>query len=146
MPTRLSFETGPVQLSLRHSAVIEHAPAITVQMHATGDAQIYTADAQALHDARWVMTITSACTPQPFTLSYAAAGERAQCSVAVNQSAQRFALLLEMFKGGAAFEILIDIEGLIALSDYSRKWDTHAVPVLAVSSVCFEFPLPQSEH
>lgn len=145
MTTTLSFETGPVQLSLRHCAGRDQAPAIAVQLHVTGGAQIYAGEAQPINEARWVMTITSAAAAEPYSLSYAAAGERALCTIVVSQSPERFAILLDLFKGGNASEITVDIEGLAESSDYSRKWDTRAAPTLVVSSVCFEFPLPQDE-
>lgn len=142
MATKLSFETGPIQLSLRQCGTVDQAPAITVQLHATGDAQIYTSEANPINEARWVMTITSSAAPALYSLTYAG-GERALCTILVSQSPERFAILLDMFKGGNASEIMIDVDGLIELSDYSRKWDTRAAPTLVISSVCFEFPLPQ---
>ena len=145
MSTTLSFETGPAQLALKQCAGVEQAPAITVQLHATGDARIYTADGQPLLDGRWVMTITSAQVQESATLSYGTQGDRPLCSIWVNKSPQRFAILLDMFKGGNASEITVGVEGMAEMADYSRKWDTRAFPVLGVSSVCFDFPLPQSE-
>ena len=146
MSTSLSFETGPAQLVLKQCAGVEQAPAITVQLHATGDARIYTADGQPLLDGRWVMTITSAQLQEGATLSYGKQGERPLCSIWVCKSPQRFAILLDMFKGGNASEIMVGVEGMDELGDYSRKWDTLAFPVQVVSSVCFDFPLPQSEE
>ncbi|MEJ7805576.1 MAG: hypothetical protein WKG03_06610 [Telluria sp.] len=145
MPTTLVFETGPVQLALRQCESLEQAPVITLQLHAATDPHIYTADGQALAEARWVMTITSGAEPELYSLGYALPGERALCTLLVSQSPDRFATLLDMFKGGNVSEISFDVEGLVALSDYSRQWDTRAAPTLAVSSVCFEFPLPQDE-
>ncbi len=144
MATKLSFETGPVQLALRQCGGVDQAPAITVQLHTVGDAQIYTSDAHPIIDARWTMTITSAAATALYSLTYGE-GERTQCAILVSQSPERFAILLDMFKGGNASEITIEVDGLIELSDYSRKWDTRAAPTLVVSSVCFEFPLPQGE-
>ena len=144
MGTRLSFETGPAQLSLRQCGTVDQAPAITVQLHAADDAQIYTADAHPINGARWTMTITSSAGPALYALTYGG-GERALCTILVSQSPERFAILLDMFKGGHASEITIEVDGLIELSDYSRKWDTRAAPTLVIDSVCFEFPLPQSE-
>jgi hypothetical protein len=145
MTTTLNFETGPVQLSLRQCAGAGLAPAITVQLHATGGAQIYVGQSQPINEARWVMTISAAAASQLHSLSYAAPDGRPLCTILVSQSPERFAILLDLFKGGNASEITVDIEGLVALSDYSRRWDVLASPVLPVSSVCFEFPLPQSD-
>jgi hypothetical protein len=52
------------------------------------------------------------------------------------QSAERFAALLDMFKGGHASEITVIVDGLADRADDSKDWNTAAYASLPVRALC----------
>ena len=83
--------------------------------------------------------------PSLGSVHYALAKGRPRCVIEVGQAPQRFAALLDMFKGGHASEITVTIDDLADKPDYSKDWNTALHATVPIRAICFEFPLPQSE-
>lgn len=83
--------------------------------------------------------------PLPGFITYALEAQHARCAIEVHQSPERYAALLDMFRGGHVSEITVLVDGLADKADYSKRWDTVALPSLPIISLCFEFPLPQGD-
>ncbi|NHZ82260.1 hypothetical protein F2P44_23705 [Massilia sp. CCM 8695] len=151
MAAELVFESRLSYHVLRQEGAVEIEPAISLQLELTGGPQIYASDTVIINNAAWSMTIrrrSPAMPPAPHppdAMSYTRATDKWRCVIDVHQSPERFASLLDMFKGGHASEITVVVDHLADMGDYSKKWDTAAHPSMPVKSICFEFPLPQSE-
>ncbi|MDQ1834412.1 hypothetical protein [Massilia scottii] len=151
MAAELVFESKLSYHVLRQEGAVEIEPLISLQLELTGGPRIYASDLLIINNAAWSMTIRrrSPATPPaahlPDSMNYTRAAQKSRCVIDVHQSPERFASLLDMFKGGHASEITVFVENLADSADYSKKWDTAAHASMPVKSICFEFPLPQSE-
>lgn len=147
MTVQLIFESRSSVQVLRQDGSVENEPVISLQLQLTGGPKIYSASATLLNNLAWSMTIVRRQGPgQPAgSLHYLGEGKPPRCAIEVHQSPERYAALLDMFRGGHVSEITVVVGGLAERPDYSRRWDTAATAVLALESVCFEFPLPQSD-
>lgn len=151
MPVELVFETKLIYQVLRQDGAVELEPAISLQLDLTQSPEIYASDHARINNAAWGMTIRR-CDPGAATsarqagrMHYMAGGGKLRCMIEVQQSAERYAILLDMFKGGRPSEITLVVDDLTDLADYSKEWNTSAGNSLPIASICFEFPLPQSE-
>ena len=81
----------------------------------------------------------------PGSLTYSGHAGKGECQLLIDQSPDRFAALVALFKGGHASEVTIVTEGLTRRDDYRSQWDVALQPRLDVLRVSVEFPLPQSE-
>ena len=151
MTAELVFESRSSVQVLRQDGAVESEPVISLQLELTAGPKIYADGAAIVNKAAWSMQIHRHsrvrldATHQPGWMGYASEGNQAHCAIEVHQSPERYAALLDMFRGGHVSEITVVVDGLSDKSDYSRSWDTVAVPNLVIKSVRFEFPLPQSE-
>ena len=151
MTAELVFETRSICQLLRQVGAVELEPVISLQLELTGGPKIYASDASVINKAVWSMTIHRRRRARqlvahiPGAIHYVVDDGKTRCTIDVDQSAERFAALLEMFKGGRASEITVTVDALADTLDYSKKWDTAAGPRLAIRAICFDFPLPQSE-
>ena len=151
MSNELFFESRLSYLVLRQEGAVEVAPVILLQLELLGGPKIYASDASVIYSAVWSMTIRrhSATPSLPAETSglvrYALADGKSTCMIDVHQSPERFSALMNMFKGGHASEITVLVDDWASMADYSKKWDTTEQATLTVKSICFEFPLPQSE-
>lgn len=145
----LVFESRLSYQVLRQDAGVESEPIISLQLELSDAPKIYVADDDSIDGAAWTMQIhrrrKGAASPAPGEISFAGALPQARCAIDVWQSAERYAALLDMFKGGHVSEITVSVDGLVERADYSKAWDTASGARLSIRSICFEFPLPQSE-
>lgn len=151
MTAELVFESRLSYHVLRQEGIVELDPVIALQLELTGAPKIYASDSFMINHAAWSMTIRRhnpenlPPTEPPGWVNYTAAAGKSLCVVDIHQSPDRFTALLDMFRGGHASEITIVVDGLADSADYSKKWDTAARASMPLRSICFEFPLPQSE-
>jgi hypothetical protein len=151
MTAELVFESRSSFQVLRQDGAVESEPVISLQLELTAGPNIYADGSVIVNKAAWSMQIHRHSrarldpTHQPGSMVYASEGNHGRCAIEVHQSPQRYAALLDMFRGGQVSEITVIVDGLTDKSDYSRSWDTAAVPSLVIRSVRFEFPLPQNE-
>ncbi|NHZ98530.1 hypothetical protein [Massilia sp. CCM 8734] len=151
MTAELVFESRLSYHVLRQEGIVELDPVIALQLELTGGPNMYASDSFMINHAAWSMTIRRhnpahlPSTEPPGWVKYTAVGDKSLCVIDIHQSPERFASLLDMFKGGHASEITVVVDGLADTADYSKKWDTAAHASMPVRSICFEFPLPQSE-
>ncbi|HEX8611070.1 MAG TPA: hypothetical protein VF800_07245 [Telluria sp.] len=151
MSAELVFESRLSYHVLRQEGSVELDPVITLQLGLTGAPTIYASDSFMINHAAWSMTIRrhnlekSPPTEPPGWVNYTAATGKSLCVIDIHQSPERFTTLLDLFKGGHASEITIIVDELADTADYSKKWDTTVRARMPVRSICFEFPLPQSE-
>jgi hypothetical protein len=142
----LIFETREAVLTLEQAGDQDDIPVISLQLSLSNRPAVYISGGKLLQPSSWSMTIRADDTAvEVGWLSYIAAEGKGECVLVINQSQARFDAVLDMFKGGHASEISIDVEGMSAKDDYSSLWDTDASPTLTVARASFEFPLPQSE-
>ena len=147
MTVQLIFESKTSVQVLRQDGVVESEPLIALQLQLTGGPKIYGAAARLLNNVAWTMNIVRHRGPghPASVLRYIDDGKGPRCAIDVHQSAERYAALLDMFRGGHVSEMTVLVEGFAERPDYSRRWDTAAAPSLVIASICFEFPLPQSD-
>lgn len=151
MSSELVFESKLSYLVLRQEGAVETEAVISLQLELSGGPQIYASDASIINNAAWSMTVRRHSMAQPLSavtlgsLKHSADANKTRCVIEVHQSPERFAALLDMFKGGHASEITVVVDGLTTLADYSKKWDTASGPSMAIKAIGFEFPLPQSD-
>lgn len=151
MSTELVFESRSGFQVLRQEGATENEPVISLQLELTGGPNIYATDSAIINKAAWTMAIHRHALPRldsshpPGWITYAVEAKQSRCAIEVHQSPERYAALLDMFRGGHVSEITVLVEGLADKADYSKRWDTVAMPSLTIKSLCFEFPLPQSE-
>jgi len=86
-----------------------------------------------------------AAPPSLGSVHYALAKGRPRCVIEVLQTPERFAALLDKFKGGHPSEITVAIDDLADKPDYSKDWNTALHATVPIRAICCEFPLPQSE-
>jgi hypothetical protein len=136
---------------MRQEGTVEIEPLISLQLEFTDGPQIYTSDSSAINDLPWSLRIrrqgqTGLQVPHPeSTLSYVAEEDASRCAIEVHQSPERYAAMLDMLKGGYVCEITVMVEGFVDKADYSKCWNTDAQASIPIKSICFEFPLAQSE-
>lgn len=151
MTTKLVFESNLAHQVLRLEGTAEVDPFISLQLEFTDGPQIYTADSSAVNELAWSLKIqrhgqTGLHVPLPSsTINYVAEEGKSRCTLEVHQSPERYAAMLEMFRGGYLSEITVIVAGFVDKADYSKLWDTDAQASIAIKSICFEFPLPQNE-
>ncbi|WP_426113157.1 hypothetical protein [Massilia sp. PWRC2] len=147
MTVELIFESRSSVQVLRQDGAAESEPVISLQLQLTGGPRIYTSASRLLNNVAWSMKIFrhSGTNHPPGWLRYVGDAKQARCAIDVHQSPERYAALLDMFRGGHVSEMTVMVEGLNDQPDYSKRWDTAANPSLTVQSICFEFPLPQSD-
>ena len=151
MTVELVFESRLSFQLLRQEGSIESEPVISLQLALTGGPQIYASDASIINEAAWRMRIhrhgNARLDPVHAVgrMGYSNGSDKACCAIEVHQSPERYGALLDMFKDGYVSEITMVVEGLSDKADYSKSWDTARGAELIVKSICFEFPLPQSE-
>lgn len=151
MTVELVFESRTIFQVLRQEGATENEPLISLQLALTGGPKIYAAGSAIINNGAWSMTIhrhahaRADASHSPGSLTFAMDAGRSRCAIEVHQSRERYAALLEMFRGGYVSEITVVVEGLADKGDYSKRWDTAATPSLTIKSLCFEFPLPQGE-
>ncbi len=142
----LIFETREAVLTLEQNGDQNDIPVISLQLNLANRPTIYISGGKLLQPARWSMTIRADDTSvEVGWLSYVEHDGKGECGLEINQSQARFDDVLDMFKGGHASEISIDVDGMTKKDDYSSQWDTDNTPTLTVTRASFEFPLPQSE-
>lgn len=142
----LIFETHEAVLTLEQAGDQDDIPVISLQLCLTNRPTVYTSAGKLLQPSTWTMTIRADDTAvEVGWISYIGNEGKGECALVINQSQARFDSVLDMFKGGHASEISIDIDGMKSSDDYSSQWDTDTTPTLTVARVSFEFPLPQSE-
>lgn len=151
MGTTLVFESRLTFHVLRQDEAGESAPFLSLRLALTDAPMIYASQAAVVNRAVWHMVIrrrvaADASLPAILgTVTYAAAEGRPNCVIDIVQSPQRFAALLDMLRGGHASEITVVVGDLRENGDYSREWNTARDTTLPVTSIAFEFPLPQTE-
>lgn len=151
MTTELVFESRSSVQILRQDGAIECEPVIALQLALMSGPNIYVSDGPMLNHARWTMQVArrsgaaDSGAPGAGAMLYAREDQQAHCAIEVSKSPQRYAALLDMFRGGHVSEITIKVRGLVEKADYSKAWDTAAGASLTIESIRFEFPLPQSE-
>jgi len=155
MDTVLCFESDQSYLVLRQEEVLKDAACITLQLALTDGPIIYASDFSVIGKTGWRMTIrrahanvdagAGASDPAIGSVRYAVAPLHPRCVIDVVQSPERFTALLDLFKAGHPSEIRIVVEGLTDRADYSKTWNTAQAAVMRVTSLGFEFPLPESE-
>lgn len=148
MTTKLVFESNLVHQVLRQEGTAEVEQVIALQLEFTDGPQIYSSDASAINDLAWSLRIQRQGVDVPLppsTMSYVAVEQERRCTLDVHQSPERYAAMLQMFRGGYVSEITVIVEGFVDKADYSKLWDTDAQASIVIKSICFEFPLPQNE-
>ena len=150
MSATLVFECRSATHQISQEGEVERAPMMELKLELTEGPVIYLSDASRLNAQAWKMNIREHCGAarenSPIgEITYFTAVGKPQCLIDVYQSSQRYFLMLEMFKGGYVSEITIGIDEVCSNSDYSKTWDTAANEKLAIRSINFEFPLPQSD-
>lgn len=150
MPTKLVFESSLVHQVMRLEEDVEVEPVIAMELEFTDGPQIYTKDACSVNDLPWSLHIRRQGPAQseplpPCTMRFIPEEDKSRCKFDLHQSPERYAAMLEMFRGGNVCEMTVIVEGFVDKPDYSKLWDTDSEAVIAVKSVCFEFPLPQNE-
>lgn len=151
MSAELVFESRSSLQVLRQEGATEIEPFITLQLELTSGPKIYVSGTAAINNWSWSMAIHRHGRAMPAIrqtlggLTYVAEAKQSRCTIEVKQSPERYADLLDMFRGGHVSEITMLVDGLDDRSDFSKLWDLVAVPSLTIRSLCFEFPLPQSE-
>jgi hypothetical protein len=150
MSTELLFESRLMYHVLHQDTGGESAPFLSLQLVLTDAPTMYASDAAIVNKAAWRMVIhrqSPELEPAALlgTIAYDATHGKPACVIDVFQSPERFAALLEMFKGGHASEITVIVNDLVEKADYSKDWDTALHATIRVTSLCFEFPLPQNE-
>jgi hypothetical protein len=151
MSAELLFESRLSYHVLRQNGAAEDAPFISLRLALTDGPIIYASNGAVVNASAWSMVIrrgSPAGLPpeQGFgTMRYGAANGKPACVIDIEQSPERFAALLDMFKGGHASEITVNVDDMVDKADYSKNWHTAAHPSIAIAAICFEFPLPQSE-
>lgn len=142
----LIFETREAVLTLEQNGDQDDIPVVSLKLSLSNRPAVYIAGGKLLQPSSWTMTIRADDTAvEVGWMSYVENDGKGECTLDINQSSTRFDDVLDMFKGGHASEISIEVEGMRQKDDYSSQWDTAAQPILTVSRVSFEFPLPQSE-
>ena len=150
MGAELLFESRSANHVLRQAGTVEEAPYLALRLELSDGPIIYVSDGAAVHPSAWRLVIRRSGPAEPSppvlgTLRYATAGAKPHCVIDVHQSAERYAALLDMFKGGSDAEITVTVDALADKADYSKFWNTALHPSIAVASICFEFPLPQND-
>lgn len=151
MGAKLLFESRLIHHVMRQEGRMESAPVISMRLEMTDGPVIYASGGAVLKASAWGMQITRCCddvvpaTHIAGTIRYVATEPRPLCVIELEQSPDRFAALLDMFKGGHASEITVLVDDLADKADYSKEWNTSLQSSIAITSICFEFPLPQSE-
>lgn len=142
----LIFETREALLTLEQNGEQDDIPVISLKLSLTNRPAVYISGGKQLQPSSWSMTIRADDTAvEVGWISYINNDGKGECTLVINQSSTRFDDVLDMFKGGHASEISIEVEGMTQKDDYSSLWNTDAEPMLMVSRASFEFPLPQSE-
>jgi hypothetical protein len=151
MGTTLVFESRLTFHVLRQDEAGESAPFLSLRLALTDAPMIYAADGAVINRSAWSMVIRKRVTDDGIvagilgTATYAAAEGKPHCVIDIVQSPGRFAALLDMLRGGHASEITVVVGDLRDNGDYSREWNTARHASLPVTSISFEFPLPQTE-
>lgn len=149
MDAVLCFESRQSYHVLRQDEDVEAAPFISLQLVLTDGPTIYASDFSVVNRSSWTMTIwkrgAAEEAPPLGTVHYAMSKDKPRCVIEVHQAPERFAALLDLFKGGNPSEITVVLGGLTDKSDYSREWNTALGTAIRVKSVGFEFPLPERE-
>jgi hypothetical protein len=151
MTTKLVFESNLVHHVMRQEGTVEVEPLIVLQLEFTDGPQIYTSAASAIIDLPWSLRIrrqgqTGLQVPHPeSTMNYVAEEDAARCTIDVHQSPERYAAMLDMLKSGYVCEITVMVDGFVDKADYSKFWNTDVQASVPIKSICFEFPLAQSE-
>lgn len=142
----LIFETREAVLTLEQNGDQDDIPVVSLKLSLSNRPAVYIAGGKLLQPSSWTMTIRADDTAvEVGWMSCAENDGKGECTLVINQSSTRFDDVLDMFKGGHASEISIEVEGMTPKDDYSSQWDTAAQPILTVTRASFEFPLPQSE-
>ncbi len=147
----LTFETREALLTLEQNGNEDDMPVISLTLLLSTGPTVYISNGQTLQDVSWTMLVrqlqagTDNAGREPGSLTYTSSDDNGECLVLINQSADRFQTIVDMFKGGHASEITIVTDGMESRDDYSSAWNTDLAPRLNVLRVSFEFPLPQSE-
>ncbi|MDQ2822386.1 MAG: hypothetical protein M3Y65_18745 [Pseudomonadota bacterium] len=151
MGAMLSFESRQSCHVLRQDGAVENAPYISLLLTLIDGPTMYSSDAAIINKSAWNMKIQKRCagdfsSPHAIgSIQYLTNKDRPRCLIDIQQSAERFNELLEMFKGGHVSEIKIMVDQLADKPDYSKNWNTAVHDSIPVTSLSFEFPLPQSE-
>jgi hypothetical protein len=151
MGAMLSFESRQSCHVLRQEGAVENAPYISLLLTLIDGPTMYASDAAVINKSAWNMKIQRRSvgdysSPQAIgSIQYSPAKDRPRCLIDIQQSAERFDELLEMFKGGHVSEITIMVDHLADKPDYSKNWNTALHETIPVTSLSFEFPLPQFE-
>jgi hypothetical protein len=154
MGAELLFESRQSYHVLRQEGSVEVAPFISMQLALTSGPILYASDAAVVNKSAWSMIIRRRSPGDEVdssslgSMQYLAAPGtpgKPRCVIEVNQSPERFAALLDMFKGGHASEITVKVEHLADKNDYSRGWNTALHASIPITSISFEFPVPQNE-
>lgn len=151
MTTELIFESRASYQVLRQDGAVESEPVISLQLQLMSGVNIYASGGAMVNKGSWGMKIHRyRCAPHvaacpPGSIVFAEGQGKPHCTIEVYQSVERYAELLDMFKGGYVSEMTVMVAGLDDKPDYSKAWDTTAGTRLGIGGICFEFPLPQSE-
>lgn len=154
MGAELLFESRSANHVLRQAGSVEEAPYLALRLDLLDGPIIYVSDGSVVHPSAWRLVIRRGpLAESPLlvsgsvsgTLRYAATGAKPRCIIDVDQSPERYAALLDMFRGGGDSEITVTVDALADRADYSKFWNTALHPSIAVQAICFEFPLPQNE-
>jgi len=150
MAAELLFESRLTNHILRQDGPMEEAPCLSLQLELTDGPILYVSGGAVVHPSAWTLKIRRCgpADPAPHVsgmLHYVPIGAKPRCVIEVRQSGERFAALLDMFKGGHASEITVTVDDLADKPDYSKFWNTALYPRIPLQSICFEFPLPQNE-
>jgi len=151
MDTELLFESRQIHHVLRQQGAAEDAPCIALQLALTDGPTMYASDGAVINKSAWTMTIRrhspagDAAPPPLGAMRYEGIKGKPRCVIDVLQAPERFAALLDMFKGGHASEITVTVDGLADKADYSKDWNTALHATMPIRAIRFEFPLPQSE-
>jgi hypothetical protein len=151
MGAMLSFESRQSCHVLRQDGPVENAPYISLLLTLIDGPTMYASDAAVINKSAWNMKIQKrsaadySVSQAIGSVQYLATKDKPRCMIEVHQSAERFDELLEMFKGGHVSEITIIVDQLADKPDYSKNWNTALHTSIPVTSLSFEFPLPQFE-
>lgn len=151
MGAMLSFESRQSCHVLRQEGTVENPPYISLLLTLIDGPTMYSSDAVVINKSAWNMKIQKRIagdfsSPQAIgSIQYSVAKDRPRCLIDIQQSPERFDELLEMFKGGHVSEITIMVDQLADKPDYSKNWNTDVNNSIPVTSLSFEFPLPQFE-
>lgn len=151
MSSKLVFESRLIFNLLRQEETVENESVISLQLELTDGPQIYASDDSVVNDSIWSMRIhrhvgsVKEVLPPPSCMTYAIGDRKARCAIEIHQTPERYVETLEMFKGGHVSEITVVVANFSDNADFSKIWNTCAQAKMAIESICFEFPLPQSD-